>query len=579
MRLFRHAAGWLACLIVCAAAAPARAEPAADPLRLVSDQADFAIKVEQPRQLVESLLNLDVVRQLQEFQAVREFTDSTNYRRFYQLIAYFEKRFEAPWPELLDRLAGGGVVLAGKFGKDPAPALFILQGSDAALMAKFEAVALELIEQEMARTESRDTIEKGEYRGIKGVQIGKEFFASIAGGALLISNRKEVLQAALDLHLDGGLKNLAQSASIAAARKLLPASPLAWGWLNLETVKQAPGAKEVLTRPRNDQNQTILFGSWLELAGRANFLCGAFARNPDGYSLALRLPSGRAGSSVELATWAAPKGQPAALPLLKPKGVLFSSSYFLDLSKFWENRAELFNEKQRKAFEDFDQNSGRFLAGSRFSQLLAQAGPHQRIVVANQSKPGYTIEPMQRFPAFALVVDMRDAENFPRNTEAVLRGAALLAGTQFKTKLVEEKVGAVDLVGYRFPEDARVRQDAGNIRFNFSPCFAQVKDQFLFCSTLELGRELVELLQKPGEKPDMTTTNTVFFATGLAELLQASEDTLLAQTILQQAVAPEEARQQVKDFIALVRRLGVVQIESQYGKNDFRYELRWKYGK
>ena len=38
------------------------------------------------------------------------------------------------------------------------------------------------------------------------------------------------------------------------------------------------------------------------------------------------------------------------------------------------------------AFEEFDKNSGRFLAGSQFSKLIAQAGAHHRFVVAHQVK-------------------------------------------------------------------------------------------------------------------------------------------------------------------------------------------------
>src|SRR5206468_10415464 len=126
---------------------------------------------------------------------------------------------------------------------------------------------------------------------------------------------------------------------------------------------------------------------------------------------------------------------------------------------------------------------GRFLGGIKFSKLTAQAGPHQRVVVAQPSQPGYEIQPTTRIPAFALVVDMRD-QQFAKSMEAVLRAVALLAGSQFNLKLVEEKHGHVTIVGYRLPEDGKVPSDTNNIRFNFSPCFAAVGDQYLIASTL-----------------------------------------------------------------------------------------------
>ena len=44
---------------------------------------------------------MELIKQAEALGPVREFLDSTNYRRFYQLIAYFEKHLGARWPELL----------------------------------------------------------------------------------------------------------------------------------------------------------------------------------------------------------------------------------------------------------------------------------------------------------------------------------------------------------------------------------------------------------------------------------------------------------------------------------------------
>ena len=110
----RRPARWLAGLALLLLAAPARADAPPNPLRLVPDEADLLVQVDNPRRLLESFLNLDLFRQAQGLDAVREFYDSTNYRRFLQLVAHFEKQLGAPWPELIDRLAGGGAAVAGQ---------------------------------------------------------------------------------------------------------------------------------------------------------------------------------------------------------------------------------------------------------------------------------------------------------------------------------------------------------------------------------------------------------------------------------------------------------------------------------
>jgi hypothetical protein len=98
-----------------------------------------------------------------------------------------------------------------------------------------------------------------------------------------------------------------------------------------------------------------------------------------------------------------------------------------------------------------------------------------------------------------------------------------------------------------------------DVRFNFSPCFARVGKQFVWCSTIELCRELVGLIQaqeKGTRRGSPATARTRLYANGGADLLHDIEDQLFTQTILDQAVPPDEARAQVKSFIAYVRKLG-----------------------
>jgi hypothetical protein len=582
MRLSRHLLACLSCLLVLPLTTATRAEAPPDPLRLMPDQADLLVQVHQPRQLIEAFTTLEQLKQLQKFEAIRELYDSTNYHRFFQLVAYFEKQLGHPWPELLDRLAGGGALLGIKFAPDPAPALFIIQSKDEALLRKFAKLGLEVVEQELARKESKDRIEKGTYRDVETVRIGKEFHAAVAGSALLISNVDYGLKHAIDLYRDGDAKSLARSAKVAEARKVLPPGPLASLWVNLEPAHENPQLKPLFEQPNNQPALTVLFGGWLDVARRSPSLCAGFYRDPDGFLTTVRLPRGREGMPGELAAHVPPADSTGVLPLLEPKGVLYSSSYFLDVSKLWEHRAKLLNPKQLKDLEEFNKNSGRFLAGTRLSELLTQAGARQRIVVVNQHKPGYKKTPEQRFPAFAFVVEMREPEAFAKSMDPIMRGIGFLASTQVQLKLVEEKHGDYTIVGYRFPEDGEFKADVNDVRFNFSPCYVVVGDQFIACSTLELCHELIDLVQKEdrsGKKGGATAARSRLYSAGGADALQVNEDQLIAQTILGQALAPDRAREEVRAFIDWVRDLGAVQTESGYGAHDFRYDLRIKLGK
>src|SRR2546425_353857 len=123
------------------------------PGRLIPAQADLVVEVQHPRQLVETIVQLDSFKEIQKFPAVKEFFASTQYRRFQQLITYYEKELGADWPELLDKLAGGGAALGIKFMPGTPPALLVIQGKDEAAMKRFVELAAKVIEQEINRQE------------------------------------------------------------------------------------------------------------------------------------------------------------------------------------------------------------------------------------------------------------------------------------------------------------------------------------------------------------------------------------------------------------------------------------------
>jgi hypothetical protein len=574
----RTLAGVIASLFLCAGILPAAAPP--DPLRLVSNQADLVIRVEHPRALIDRITAQPLVQQVLTFDAVRELLDSTNAHRGQQLLGYFEKQLGVDRMELLDRLTKGGIALGIKLGPQPAPTLLVVQGQDDSFIRRFFTLAQGVLEQELARQESKDRVVHGTYRGIDVIHVGKDLHAAVAGAALLVGNKERALQLGLDLHLDGDKKSLAKSDRVNQARQRLGTDALVWLWLNLDTVRQAPGAKEIFRLPRNDAQLTVLAGGLLDIVGRSPFVCAGAYADSSGAAIRVQMPCGRDGMPAALALHVPLNGQAGSRQLLEPKGVLASSSYYLDLAKIWEDRNKLFNKKQVEGIESFDTKSRIVLGSSPLSKLLALTGPYHRFVVAERTQSEYKNQPVGNFPAFGLVIELRDPGEFNRRMESVLRGAALLATTQVKLRPFEDKYAGRKIIGYRFAEDKPYPADVDNIRFNFTPCFVVVGNQFVVCTTQALCRELVDNLNKEISAADARANpqaeQTRLYASGGADLLDKYRDRVFTQAILDRAIPPAEATSQVQALVSLVRRLGTIQIESEYGQRDFRYELRLK---
>jgi hypothetical protein len=579
MPSLRPGLAWLSVLVLAGTASLARADAPPDPLRLVPAQADVVFKIEDPRRLVETFTSLAAVKQTLELEVVREYYDSTNVRRLFQFLAYFEKKLGAGRMELLDRLAGGGAVLAVKAGED-APVLLVVQAKDEKLLHEFVKVAQEAATQELTRLEGKDRLEKFSHAGVQGVHLGKKVFIAAAGSALLVSNKEEAMNLALDLHAGKG-KSVAANPGIAEARKLLPPRPLAWTWVNLESVRNVKQVKDAI--PTIELNAVLgpFVGTWFDTAKRAPFLCTSLSHEGGTFLATLRLPRGLDGMSEKAAIYL-PREHDASPPLLVPRDVQYSATYYLDLGRLWEKRDKVLTKEALDGLNKAEKQAARFLGGIQLGKLLSQTGSHQRFMQVSPSGPStvYKRQPKQPFGSFALVQEMRDPA-FAKSMESILRTAALLGAFQVNLKQVEEKHAGYRIVTYLFPEDGKFPGDVQDIRFSFSPSFTQVGDQFVVASTVELARELVDLLHKEAgsKSEDPASVRVRVYAAGVAASLRLAQEQLLTQAILGQALSPKAAQEQVNSLIRIVAGLGNMDVMTSYGRNDYRLDVRFSLGK
>jgi hypothetical protein len=553
----------------------ARAE-APQPFRFIPKEANLVLRVEKPRALIESLTGLDLVQQARTLPFARETLQSATIQRLLQLVAFAEKDLGTAWPELLDRLGANGITIASKIDGDKSPILLVIDGKDEALAEKFLNLALNLVEQELARQESKEKIEKTTHRGIDAYKFGDLMIAR-AGATLIVGNKKEALKLAIDVNAGEG-KSLADAAGPRDARKALPADCLAWLWLDLDVARKAPNAKAMFELPSNDPVQTFAIGGWLNVVKRAPFLAAGLTRDKDAFRLTLRFSGGgHDGMPEALRLHVPPAGKPGGMGLLEPKGVILSHNFYFDPDVLYQKRSLIFNEKIAKDFEDTEKQAKKFLLGHSLATLYAQAGPWHRVVVAHrETTSGYSAKPKVYYPSIAYINTMRDPA-VARPIEGILRGIALLAGNPYKAKIFEEMHGDIKIVGYRFPENIEVADDPEGIRYNFTPCFAAVGNQFLMCSTLEFCHEMIPLLQNESAGSAHSSPFRMrLYGAGGSDLVRGFEEQVLGQIILDQAVKPAEARQQLEALMAWLRRLGTVELRSEYLDKEFRFDVEWK---
>jgi hypothetical protein len=568
--------------VALAFALPAARAESKDPLRFFSEQTDVVLKVEKPRALVEAVLKHDLAKDAQELQVVRELLDSANFRRFFRLVAHFEKELGAPWPELIDKIAGGGMAAGLRIVPEAnAPVLLVVQGTDEKAVARFFDLGLSVLDEERARQGAPTPLPRKTYAGADCVELDKDAFVARAGDALLFSNNNQTLKAGIDQGAAAGKDPKAPSAATVAGKQapgILPPNPTAWLWVNLKRVKELPQLKELFETPRANFILTLAGAGYLDVARRSDFVAAGLYAEGGNFRLAVRMPAGRDGMApdVELHLPRDP-AIGGTLPLLEPKGVLFSHSFYFDFDTLYQKRDKIFPPDLVKGFAEGEKQISRFLIGSSLPKFLGQSGVFYRLVAAKpEPVPGYKAQPDQRLPAFAAVLSMRDPA-FAKMLTTIIKGGALAAGQAVSLEPWEEQIAGVAAFGYSFPENGKFPDDPLKLHFNYQPTFGPYKDQYILASNKGLFRELVGLLDKEDRsRPASQNMRLRAYAAGAGDYAAVGGDQSLAATIVAQAVKIGEARKQTEALFAFLQKLGTIGVETDYTANEFRFDVTWK---
>lgn len=569
------AACGVALLAVLAPAARA-ADPPPDPLRFVPPTAQFFLKIETPRALAETVLGLDAVKSAPALGPVRDALDAPATRKALQVLGFVERELGAKWPALLDQLAGGGAVVAGKLGEGGGPALLVLQGTSEPAVAKAFDLMIRSLDDELARQGSKDAVVRGTVTGAATARLGKEFHAARVGSAVLVSNRAEVLAAAL---AQGNARtgSLAAKPSVAAARAALPPHPLAWVWVDFATIRADQATRDFLDNTRRDFLGQMVLGGTLNSLRNSDYVAVGLSKEAKGLRLAVRLPAGRSGFPAGYAVHTPPGDAVGSLPLLEPPGVAYSQSFYLDFGHAWKHRGELFGDEMKANLDKAERDIGKVLPGSfKLGELLEAWGPHHRLVVVNRAATPYKTQPGQLLPGFGYVATARDKQ-FLTTVPAALRAGALIASLQLGMKMTETTHDGEKLVAWRFSETKALPDDPDGLRFNFEPCFAVVGDHLVIGSTVEVCQKLIpEVKRTAALKGHAAVWRGQAYAAGAADALAAVPDPFITDAVLRGGLGLADARKQVEALTAWARSLGTARLEIDIARDVYRADLVWE---
>jgi hypothetical protein len=549
----------------CLAAMPARAE-IAEPARVVPESAVALLTVQNPGPVLDAVLSPDYYQPLLALKAVDKTLHSPDFAKFQQLIGLLEIRLGTSWQAAVKQLTGGGLTLA--FDPQHQAVILIVKSEDAKLLGKLNSSLVELIEAHARNQGKKSPVESKEHGGVRVWTFGPGEQHAIIGDTLIASNKSEALRAVLDLHADGSAQGLSGKSRYQQARHGADGA-LAWAMVDLEALRQMPQVTKGLKKKSDRPLAEILIGGILDALQTAPYATAALRLEDNRLRLQAQLPRDASKISSNR-RWcfssSAAEGAPA---LLKPSQALANLSFCRDLAGMWQAREDLFDERINAGLTQADTNLGLYFSGRDFGpEVLAKLSPRWQFVVARREFSPSKPIPALKLPAMAVILETKD-DAFANElflTFQNIVGIINLQGIQTgRPQLLldgEEYHGAkIRKATYLATREAP--KDKARVEYNFNPAAARIGSRFIFGSTHELVRELVDLAASPAKQQSSGQENTVLAIDGgrLQAALADNRDMLVSRAMLSSGDNRQAAEKQIDSLLSLGRLIQAASLE------------------
>lgn len=539
---------------------PARVtQPVIDPAAVMPPTCIAYIEITRPEALLDRALDPALQAHLATLPSVQKYYQGSQYAQLRMGVTFLQGALQTEWEPALRSLVGGGIYL----GLDPAAeaALLVIRVRQTELAAKLLQTLADLAEVDAQNRGRPSPVQTAEYRGLKGWSLGPNDHHVLVGDLLMLSNQGSYLKAAVDRVLDGpGPASLAADPHFAQARAARDAADAAWAYLRLDALRSNPGVARVLEAKSNNVLVELLLGGVAEVLKHAPYATAALQVSNAGLRLRAALPR-PADAAVGQRGWYFVSGGAAELP--HPAGTIATIVLARDLSGMWLARDELFDEQTNTGFAQADTQLGLFFSGRDFAtEVLGELEPRLRFYVLRQEFPTPP-RPAVKIPSFALVVEMKQPEEFSKHLlvayQKIVGLGNVLAGQRGLPALlmeIETYMGTT-ITKSTFLDEGLENVEAAPLYYNFSPACARVGKYFVYASTVDGLRRVIDALSESGNTPSGAElwAQTLVDTSGpeAARALADNREFFISQNMLAQGHDRQAAEREVGTLLQLVQ--------------------------
>jgi len=406
---------------------------------------------------------------------------------------------------------------------------------------------------------------------------------AIVGKRLMIANSPEVLKAALDLRAKTGGKSIASLPAYRQALKTAPADATAVVYANTAVLKRIPTVAKALDAKKNPL-AALLAAPITEAISNSTWLATSLKIQND--TLTIKAVSDGTLASAGAARFALPaRASDGAIPNLRVPRRIAALSLHRDLQGFYAAKDKLFPERT-SGLIFFENMMGIFFTGRDLTQeVLAETGPKIRMVLAEQKYDAAVGKPSLQFPAFALVLPLKNSKQFsPVVEEAWQKAIGMVNFTRGQNAqpglIIDRPVyHKTKYTTACFTPPGRNEPGDVDMRFNFRPTLAMPGNHVIFSSTDSLARDVMDALAKEAAKPPkpLSGVHSMLEMNGaqLASILQANRKNFVRQNMVEKGHTQKQAESEVDVLSAAINTVSrvVLSIGADKGRSKVSLEV------
>jgi hypothetical protein len=533
----------------------------------IPQDAVIALELSSPEPLLELLAGPPMSEAVTALPLYQQQTSNPQFAEFLAVIKFLETALDTDWRTGLRKLTAGGVTLA-VCPEDTV--VLIADAEDEYLLSRLHEILLTFARSEAEKEGQPDLVAPKQYGDVKVWTFNGQEAHAVIGKRFVLCNRPEGLKAVLERRAGNGEATLASSSRFQAAQRAAGSDAIATLSVNLKPLMNLPGLAQVFDGARENPLAALAFAGLVEAIRDADWLAAGLSVEQS----TLTLRASVDGAAVDPAssvgfTWPKESGE-GVFPNLSVPRRIAALSLYRDLHQFYSAKDDLFPERT-SGLIFFENMMGIFFSGRDLTnEVLAEIKPEIRFVVAEQEFDPALGTPRIQFPAVAMVLRLRNAEQFNEVVEEAWQKLVGLVnftrGQQALQGLIIDRLfqGETKFTVAYFSTTGIEDKTTLDQRFNLRPALAMPGEYVILSSTGDLARDLIDALNQESERtaPPLAETHSLVEIEGrqLAAVLGANRETLIRGDMVEKGNTREQSEGGINMLLTLVELVDNVKL-------------------